>query len=66
MKEESERQQKDDNSVVAETKKLTETYESLVKETEEKKKLMNDQLFEKDGKADDVSSQMEVQIEKQS
>lgn len=66
MKEESERQQKEDNSVVAETKKLTETYESLVKETEEKKKLMNDQLFEKDGKADDVSSQMEVQIEKQS
>lgn len=46
--------------MVAETKKLTETYESLVKETEEKKKLMNDQLFEKDGKADDVSSQMEV------
>jgi hypothetical protein len=40
MKEESDKQSKEDNSIVAETKKLTETYNSLVKETDEKTKQM--------------------------
>lgn len=60
MKDEQEKNDQEDNSVVSETKVLTEKYEALCLETKEKTEMMTDMLTSKDGKAESVTSDLEV------
>jgi hypothetical protein len=56
MKDEEEKNLQEDNSVVAETKMLTEKYNALKTECEEKVKLMSEMLSSKESTAETVSN----------